>query len=40
MVYKIISNLKWDLKLLHDKSDSIDFIKELVKTSIKLGVVR
>jgi hypothetical protein len=39
-VYKVVRDLRWDLELLCDKSNGADRIKELVKASVKLGVVR
>ena len=39
-VTEIIYNLKWDLELLYDKFNNIDFIKELIKIIIKLGVIK
>ena len=40
MVHKIVYNLRWDLELLCNKSDSANFVKELVKAGIKLGIIR
>ena len=39
VAHEIICDLKWDLELLCDKSDSADFIKELVQAGVKLSVV-
>ena len=38
--YKIVRNLRQDLKLLRNKFDSANPIKELVKANIKSGVIR
>jgi hypothetical protein len=39
-MYKVVYDLRWDLELLRNKSNSANPIKELVKASVKLGVVR
>ena len=38
--HKIVRDLRWDLKLLYNKSNGADPIKELIKASVKLGVIR
>ena len=38
--HKVVYNLRQDLELLRDKSNSADPIKELVKAGIKLGIAR
>ena len=40
MAYKVVYDLKWDLKLLRDKSNSANSIKELVKANIKLNIAK
>ena len=39
-MYKVIRDLRQDLELLYNKSNRADPIKELINTSIKLGIIR
>ena len=39
-MYKVIYNLRQHLELLYNKSNSANPIKELIKASIKLGIIR
>ena len=39
-MHEVVRNLRWDLELLCNKSDSANPIKELVKAGVKLGVTR
>ena len=39
-MYKVVYDLRQDLELLYNKSNSANPIKELIKAGIKLGIIR
>ena len=39
-MYKVVYNLRQDLELLYNKSNNTNPIKELVKASVKLSIIK